>query len=140
MVQAHLYHSAESIWARRAPRVRVLIERSPHTRGLPASRARKASLLSGWIFSVFRDRSPEVMLQLFKALVRPILEYCCLVWNPSKTGDIQAIENVQRCFTRRLDGMQGLDYWGRFKSLKLMSLQRRRQRYTLMFGRLFRVW
>ena len=93
---------------------------------------RKASLLSGWIFSVFRDRSPEIMLQLFKSLVRPILEYCCLVWNPSKASDIKAIENVQRCFTRRLDGMQGHDYWGRLKLLNLMSLQRRRQRYMLI--------
>ena len=93
---------------------------------------RRASLLSGWIFSVFRDRSPEVMLQLFKSLVRPILEYCCLVWDPTKPGDIKAIENVQRCFTRRLDGMQNLDYWARLKVLNLMSLQRRRQRYMLI--------
>ena len=97
-----------------------------------ATIVRRASLLSGWIFSVFRDRSPEVMLQLFKSLVRPILEYCCLVWDPSKSGDIKSIENVQRCFTRRLDGMQNLDYWERLKVLNLMSLQRRRQRYMLI--------
>ena len=93
---------------------------------------RKASLLSGWIFSVFRDRTPEVMLQLYKSLVRPILEYCCLVWCPSKVGDIKAIENVQRCFTRRLEGMKELDYWARLRELRMMSLQRRRQRYLLI--------
>ena len=93
---------------------------------------RRASLLSGWVFSVFSDRSPEVMLQLYKTMVRPILEYCCLVWCPSGVGDIRAIENVQRCFTRRLDGMKGLDYWARLRELSLMSLQRRRQRYLLI--------
>ena len=85
-----------------------------------------------FLFSVFRDRSPEVMLQLFKSLVRPILEYCCLVWNPAKAGDIKSIENVQRCFTRRLDGLRNHDYWERLKILDLMSLQRRRQRYMLI--------
>ena len=92
----------------------------------------KASLLSGWIFSVFRDRSPEVMLQLYKSLVRPILEYCCLVWRPSKVGDIKAIENVQRRFTRRLEGLKELDYWAIIRELRIMSLQRRRQRYLLI--------
>ena len=101
---------------------------SKHISGI----VRKASLLSGWVFSVFRDRSPEIMLQLYKTMVRPLLEYCCLVWCPSGVGDIKAIENVQRCFTRRLDGMKGLDYWARLKELKLMSLQRRRQRYMLI--------
>ena len=72
------------------------------------------------------------MMQLFKTLVRPILEYCCLVWCPSKSTDIKAIENVQRCFTRRLDGMKGMDYWARLKKLNIMSLQRRRQRYLLI--------
>ena len=93
---------------------------------------RRASLLAGWVFSVFRDRSPSVMLTLYKALIRPILEYCCLVWSPSSPGEIQAIENVQRCFTRRVSGMEGADYWERLRRLNLMSLQRRRQRYALI--------
>ena len=89
-------------------------------------------MISGWIFCAFRSRSPEVLLTLYKALVRPILEYCCLVWYPTKIGDIQAVENVQRAFTRKIQGMKDLDYWQRLEALDLMSLQRRRQRYELI--------
>ena len=89
-------------------------------------------MISGWIFCAFRSRTPEVLLTLYKALVRPILEYCCLVWYPTKIGDIQAVENVQRAFTRKIQGMKDLDYWQRLEALDLMSLQRRRQRYELI--------
>eukprot|EP00116_Pleurobrachia_bachei_P004193 sb/3464455/ len=69
----------------------------------------------------------EVLLTLYKALVRPILEYCCLVWSPTKVADIQALENVQRAFLRKIYGMNELTYWERLETLKIMSLQRRRQ-------------
>ena len=61
-----------------------------------------ASTMSSWVLSVFKDRSPFLMLTLFKTMVRSKLEYCCPVWNPAKTMDIEAIENVQRQYTRRM--------------------------------------
>ena len=39
---------------------------------------------------------------LFKALVRPHLEYASSVWSPYKKKDIEAIENVQKRATRML--------------------------------------
>ena len=72
------------------------------------------------------------MITLYKSLVRSHVEYCCPLWNPSKVSDIQQIESVQRTFTSRISGIQHLDYWGRLKSLKLMSLQRRRERYIML--------
>ena len=93
---------------------------------------RRANMISGWIFCAFKSRSPEVLLTLYKALVRPILEYCCLVWYPTEVGDIQVVENVQRAFTRKIQGMKDLNYWQRLEALDLMSLQRRRQRYELI--------
>ena len=72
------------------------------------------------------------MLTLFKTMVRSRLEYCCPVWNPSKITDIEAIENVQRNYTRRILGCQQLDYWDRLKKLDLLSLQRLRERYILI--------
>ena len=42
------------------------------------------------------------------------------------------MENVQRAFTRKIQGMKDLDYWQRLEALDLMSLQRRRQRYELI--------
>ena len=68
----------------------------------------------------------------YKSLVRSHLEYCCPLWNSSKIADIQQIEGVRRTFTSRIWGLQHLDYWARLKSLKLMSLQRRRGRYVIL--------
>ena len=96
------------------------------------SDAETAKKMASWVFSVFSDRSPFLMLTLFKTMVRSRLEYCCPVWNPSKITDIEAIENVQRNYTRRILGCQQLDYWDRLKKLDLLSLQRRRERYILI--------
>ena len=73
------------------------------------------------------------MLSLWKSLVLPKLEYCCQLWSPHKTGDITKLEAVQRTFTSRIGGMENLDYWGRLKALKLYSLQRRRERYIIIY-------
>ena len=83
-------------------------------------------------FSVFRTRDIAVMTTLYKSLVRSLLEYCCPLWNPSKVTEIQLIEGVQRTFTSRVSGLKNLNYWERLPELKLMSLQRRRERYIIL--------
>ena len=93
---------------------------------------RDARRIASWVLGAFRDRSIVTMMTLFKSLVRSKLEYCCPLWNPSKISDIQTIENVQRQFTRKIYGMSKIDYWERLKFLKLLSLQRRRERYTII--------
>ena len=85
-----------------------------------------------WVFSVFRTRDRAVMTTLYKSLVRSLLEYCCPLWNPSKVAEIQLIEGVQRTFTSRVSGLKNLNYWERLSELKLMSLQRRRERYIIL--------
>ena len=72
------------------------------------------------------------MTTLYKSLLRSTLENCCPLWNPGKVTDIQLIEGVQRTFTNRISGLQHLNYWGRLAHLKLMSLQRRRERYVIL--------
>ena len=94
-----------------------------------------ARSMAYWVLSVFRTRERFVMMTLYKSMVRSHLEYCCPLWHPTKIADIEAIENVQRSFTRRVAGMAGLDYWSRLKQLKIMSLQRRRERFII-----FQMW
>ena len=96
------------------------------------SMTKDAHRIASWVLGAFRDRSILTMVTLFKSLVRSKLEYCCPLWNPSKISDIQTIENVQKQFTRKICGMSNLDYWERLKELKLLSLQRRRERYTII--------
>ena len=64
--------------------------------------------------------------------LRSTLEYCCPLWNPGKVTEIQLIEGVQRNFNSQISGLQHLNYWERLAHLKLMSLQRRRERYVIL--------
>ena len=72
------------------------------------------------------------MITLYKSLVRSLLEYCCPLWDPTKFTEIQMLEGVQRTFTSRIGGLNDMNYWERLAHLNLMSLQRRRERYTIL--------
>ena len=61
------------------------------------------------------------------------LDYCSQLWNSSKTGDIQALELLQRSFLCCINGMQGLNYWEQLGELKLYSLELRRLRYITIY-------
>ena len=98
--------------------------------------AKKATNKAAWILSVFSTRNQYEMLFLYKTYVRPNLEYCCPLWNPSgpnSVGQIQTLEAVQRSFTSKITSLQDCDYWERLKRLNLMSLQRRRERYIIIY-------
>ncbi len=46
---------------------------------------------------------------------------------------ISKLEAIQRNFTNRLHGLQELDYWERLHELKIYSLERRRDRYCILY-------
>ena len=72
--------------------------------------AQNANKMTNWVLSVFLDRSKDVLLTLYKSIVRSRLEYSCPVWNPSSMEDIKKLESTQRAFTRYISGCQGLSY------------------------------
>ena len=88
--------------------------------------------MAAWVLSVFSTRSTEILLTLYKSVVRCHLEFCCPLWNPHKVADIEELESVQRAFTAKIAGLSDLHYWDRLKHLSLMSLQRRRERYIVI--------
>ena len=92
-----------------------------------------ARKLSGWALRVFRTRDETPMLTLFKSLILPHLEYCCILTSPSKIGEISDLESVQRSFTSKIASVKHMNYWDRLKSLKLYSLERRRERYIIIY-------
>ena len=101
---------------------------SLHIRSIADKARQKAS----WVLSVFRTRSPEIMLTLHKSMVRSLLEYCCPLWHPTKISDIQELESVQKTFIARIAGMRDMLYWDCLIHLSLMSLQRRRERFIIL--------
>ena len=87
----------------------------------------------GWILRTFITRQPGPMITLFKGLVLPLVEYCCQLWSPTSLAQIRKIEAVQRNFTSRISNIGDLNYWQRLDRLGLYSLERRRERYIVIY-------
>lgn len=89
---------------------------------------KKASKISGLVSRVIKNKSDTIMVLLFKALIRPILEYANCVWSPRLRKHIDLIESIQRKFTKRIIGLGDLEYEERLRKLRLPSLEYRRLR------------
>ena len=89
--------------------------------------------LSSWILRSFKSRSPTLMLQLWKSIVIPHLDYCSQLWNPHKVSAIQQLEELQKSFVRHISGFRHMNYWTALAKLGLYSLQRRRERYQIIY-------
>merc|ERR1712105_434015 len=57
------------------------------------------------------------------------------VWSPrpSNFQQIDLLEEIQRSFTRQIDGMEGLDYAQRLEKLHMYSIQRRNERFKIIY-------
>ena len=92
-----------------------------------------ANKLCAWILRTFKTRAPKLMILLWKSLVLSKLDYCSQLWSPTVKGDIQKLEMIQRSFIRKIDDMRHFDYWTQLKKLHLYSLERRRERYIVIY-------
>ena len=92
----------------------------------------KANQILGIIKRSFDYLSAEVFVHLYKALVRPHLEYGNVIWSPFLKRQSVAIEKVQRRATRLISNIKDLPYEQRLATLKLPSLKYRRFRGDLI--------
>jgi ribonuclease P/MRP protein subunit RPP40 len=92
------------------------------------SRVKKANSIVGIIRRSFTHLDEKMFTTLFKALVRPHLEYAVAVWNPHLKKDTNSIEAVQRRATKLIPGFRDLTYQQRLHRLNLPSLEFRRLR------------
>ena len=73
------------------------------------------------------------MLQtLYTSLIRPHLDYACIIWNPHQLGDIRAVERVQRSVTRACPSLRHLSYCDRLEALNLPTMLYRRRRMDMI--------
>lgn len=80
----------------------------------------------------FKYLQPSVLAMLYKAFVRPLLEYCCSAWCPFYVKDTEVLEKVQRRMTRLLPEIRHLTYEERLQRFHLTTLKTRRLRYDLI--------
>ena len=90
----------------------------------------KANAVLGMIKRNVVFKSKDNIVRLYKALVRPKLEYCIQVWSPYLRKDIDMIERVQRRATKMIEGLSKLGYDERLR--KTGSLEKRRVRGDLI--------
>ena len=89
--------------------------------------------LCGWILRTFSSRESTVMMTLFKSLVLSRLDYGSQLWSPTKIHQIIMIEKIQKAFTKHIKGFSSFSYQERLSNFKIYSLQRRRERYIIMY-------
>ena len=77
-------------------------------------------------------KTPEVILNLYKTLVRPHLEYCICAWSPRCQKDKKLLEKVQHRFTRMITSLKSLQYQAKLQKLGLWTLEERRNRADLI--------
>ena len=81
------------------------------------SKVNKANKVLGCLKYTFKNLNKEVFTLLYKALVRPHLEYASCVWSPSLKRDQDAIERIQRRATKLVPELRDLPYATRLQQL-----------------------
>ena len=89
----------------------------------------------GYIARNIENKSKNVILPLYKSLVRPHLEYAVQFWSPFLEKDIIKIEKIQKRATKMIPKLRGKLYAQRLKDLDIHSLETRKLK-----GRLIEVF
>ena len=88
----------------------------------------KANRVLGLIKKSFSYLNSDMLVRLYKSMVRPILEYGNIIWGPHYLMDQKKVEKIQRRATKLITGLHDSNYATRLMELRLPSLNYRRQR------------
>jgi hypothetical protein len=94
--------------------------------------ASKGNQILGLINRAITCKKKRVILNLYKSLVRPHLEYCTQAWRPHLNKDIDILEKVQRRATRIIEECKGRTYEERLDITGLATLEARRSRADML--------
>ena len=91
----------------------------------------KAQKMLSVLKLAFKFLDVDAMTILYKTFVLPLLDYCCVAWCPFYIKDIDALEKVQRRFTKILPCFRDLTYEDRLLKYNLPSLFSRRLQFDI---------
>ena len=94
--------------------------------------ASKGYQVLGMIGRTFTSKKCNIVVKLYKSLVRPHLEYCIQAWRPHLLKDREVLERVQRRATRMMEECRGREYEDRLRIAGLTSLEERRRRADMV--------
>ena len=90
--------------------------------------ASKGNQILGLIRRNITYKGKKLIIPLYKAIVRPHLEYCIQAWRPYRKKDIDTLERIQRRATEIIPELRDLSYEERLKECGLTTLETRRLR------------
>ena len=70
----------------------------------------KANLRLATLRRAFSSDDGSTWRMLYVSLIRPLLEYGSVIWNPHLSGDIKCLEKVQERATRLVPSLSKLSY------------------------------
>jgi hypothetical protein len=94
----------------------------------------KVTQKSSWILRTFQTRDLQFLKFMWKTLVQGHIDYCSQLYLPIQPSDLQLIENLQKCYTKKIPSIRHLNYWDRLRVLKMNSQQRRLERYRIIYS------
>ena len=86
----------------------------------------KVKQKSSWIVRTFANRKSWFLKFMWKSLVQGL-------YFPYKFSEMEKIENLQKMNTKKFPDIKHLNYWERLQSLKLLSQERRMERYRCIY-------
>ena len=90
--------------------------------------ASKGNQILGLIRRNITYMDKKLIIPLYKAIVRPHLEYCIQTWRSYRKKDIETLECIQRRATKIIPELRDLSYEERLKECGLTTLETRRLR------------
>ena len=99
---------------------------SSSSKNKPRKAAKSPTELLGFIARNFRYKNKELILPLYKSLVRLHLEHAVQFWCPYLRQDIDKIEKIQRRAKKMIPEIRNHSYHQRIHYLDLISLVQRR--------------
>ena len=90
--------------------------------------ASKGNEILGLIRRTITYKEKHLIVPLYKAIVRPHLEYCIQAWRPYRKKDIDKLERIQRRATKMIPELRDLSYESRLLQCGLTTLETRRLR------------
>jgi hypothetical protein len=100
----------------------------------------RAHARSNLIYKCFTSRDITTLVRAYLVYVRPLLEYATCIWSPQHITAVRQVESVQRHFTKRLPGLNNMNYDDRLAILGIEKLELRRLKqdlimvYKILFG------
>ena len=94
----------------------------------------KVNNLSAWALRTFRSRDKYLMKKIWRSLIQCHADYGCILWYPvGRIGEMRALEDPLRSFTKRVSGMWNKSYSERLEHLNMSSIERRTERYMIIY-------